>query len=53
MSVQVYRCQTCQRALTDKDITKGGCRCGGRRVSPTNPTAWEALRLIVTGRAWR
>lgn len=46
--VQFYRCTTCNGVVTKWDITRGGCqKCGGVRISPTNLTAFEKIKIIL------
>ena len=43
----VYRCDQCRSIVTHKMIRRGGCRCAGARMRPTNPTMLETFRLLV------
>jgi hypothetical protein len=38
---------SCKKILTWKVINKGGCHCGGNKMSPTNPTVWEKFKILV------
>ena len=44
----VYRCERCRGLVTHHMIAKGGCPCGSSRMSPTNPTWGETVKLMVT-----
>lgn len=41
-----YRCLACRGIVTWKAIQQGGCSCGHSKVSPTNPSFLEELRII-------
>jgi len=41
-----YRCYSCGRLTTWNKIRKADVCCQGR-VVPTNPTAWETLRVFI------
>ncbi len=43
----VYRCFTCARIRTWNQISRGDVCCMGR-VIPSEPTIWEAVKLLVT-----
>lgn len=43
----LYRCLGCRGLVTHRIIRRGGCGCGYSKVSPTNPTVWEFLGLML------
>lgn len=43
---QFYRCLACHSVVTWRHILEGGCKCGGSRMSPTNPLFLEKCRLL-------
>lgn len=52
-----YRCFDCARLITKIEVIEARgrgdlalCRCGSRKVKPTNPTVWEELFLP---RCWK
>lgn len=46
-NIAVYRCHSCNGVLTEwKIITGDGCKCGGRKLSPTYPTFIEGIKLL-------
>ncbi|HYE89553.1 MAG TPA: hypothetical protein VEA38_00980 [Terriglobales bacterium] len=47
----LYRCLGCRSIITHRIIGRGGCACGHAKLSPTNPTFFELLALLVT--PWR
>ena len=48
MSIRVYRCFNCKKALTEKRVLEGsGCACGSRRVTPSNPLVLETPMLLM------
>lgn len=48
MEISVYRCKECKTPFTLYRVKTGeGCpRCGHRKLSPTNPSFFEKLRLL-------
>lgn len=47
MQYPFYRCSDCYRVVTWKHITSGsGCFCGSGRMSPTNLSVWEEIRIL-------
>jgi len=47
----VYRCEKCRRLVTHRRIALGGCVCSSNRVSPTNPSFIEKIRLLAFPRS--
>ena len=44
----LYRCIACERLVTWNKIRSGEvCRCGGKRIRPTNPGVVDAVRLFL------
>mgnify|MGYP001573560647 CR=1 FL=1 len=41
-----YRCQSCAKLRTWRDIRAANLCCQGRLV-PANPTAWETVKVFV------
>ena len=41
-----YRCHNCGRLVTHNKIKVGNVCCAGR-VVPTNPTAWETVKVFL------
>lgn len=42
-----YRCDQCRGLITHRIIARGGCGCAASKLRPTNPTAWETIKLLV------
>jgi len=40
-----YRCLTCGKLVTARQIALGGCTCRASRVSPANLTWWETVKV--------
>jgi hypothetical protein len=43
-----YRCLTCQKLVSHKDILNGGCVCGAKRVVPASVTFFEEIYILVS-----
>ena len=42
-----YRCHVCHSVVNHKHLNEyGGCSCGGGRLSPTNLSVWEEIRVL-------
>lgn len=41
-----YRCLICQGVVSEWDIATGGCKCGAKKITPTNLTLREKLVQI-------
>lgn len=44
----LYRCLGCHKIVTWNIIKASGCSCGASRISPTNPSFLEKLKVMVT-----
>ena len=43
----LYRCVGCRRIMTHTSISRGMCGCGINKVTATNPSWFELLRLYL------
>jgi len=42
-----YRCHVCHSVVNHKHLNEyAGCSCGGGRLSPTNLSVWEEIRVL-------
>jgi hypothetical protein len=47
LNIAVYRCCLCTRPFTEYRVVTGeGCRCGGKKFSPTTPSLLESIKLL-------
>ena len=65
VSYLLYRCQGCRRIITKLQLisrwsawekagidSKGVCKCGSGRLSPTNASVWEELTSPAIWKLW-
>ena len=48
VNIEVYRCDSCHRVITNFSIEKGIlCPCGQNQFRPTNPSLWEKIMILA------